>query len=358
MKLRPIENRRRSATLAVALPRALEGLPESFSAGKMWSHLSKELPQKGCDIQYLEPRGRSRLRRPPDVWLIDGHLGSIHADAPVVAHLHEAPWVDGVDEHYLDPEFSRAARAASDAATRQATLVITPSEFSRQQVVRVHGVEADRVRAVPHGVDGRVFNPSRADAGQDFVRRHGVSAPYVLFVSVLHPRKNVGVLRDAMAMLAGEGLPHALVMVVSPAADRQDFESFLVEAAAPIPNCATQVVTFQRLTELELASVMAGASALCAPSLSEGFGLTPLEAMACGTPVVVANRGALPEVVGSAGLIIEPNAEAVASALRSVLSDERFAKTLGEAGRHRSELFSWETAASGWFEVLQQASRS
>ena len=358
MKLRAIENRRRKQTLTVALPRTLAGLPESISAGKMWAHLSRELQQIGCDIEYLEPRRRGRFGRRPDVWLIDGHLGSIEANAPVVAHLHEAPWVEGVAEHHLDPEFCEAGRTASDAATRQASMVITPSEFSREQVVRVHGVAADRVRAVPHGVDRRMFNPSRRSGGEDFVRRHGVSGPYVLFVSVLHPRKNVAVLRDAMTMLAGEGLPHALIMVVSPAADRQDYDSFLVEASAPLPNRATQVVTLMGLSEVDLASVMAGASALCAPSLSEGFGLTPLEAMASGTPVVVSNRGALPEVVGSAGLVVEPNADAIASALRSVLSDDRLAKTLGEAGRLRSELFTWESAARGWLAVLEEASRS
>jgi glycosyltransferase involved in cell wall biosynthesis len=97
---------------------------------------------------------------------------------------------------------------------------------------------------------------------------------------------------------------------------------------------------------------MAGADAFCLPSLYEGFGLTALEAMACGAPVVVSDRGALPELVGDAGVVVQPTADAVADGLRRVLSDRDAAAALGVQAAARARGFSWEQTARGWLEVL------
>jgi alpha-1,3-rhamnosyl/mannosyltransferase len=100
---------------------------------------------------------------------------------------------------------------------------------------------------------------------------------------------------------------------------------------------------------------MAGASAYCLPSLYEGFGLTVLEAMACGAPVVVSDRGSLPEVVGQAGVIVAPDVQAVSSALGALLSDPDRAQRLGAAGAQRAAAFTWERTADGWLRVLLAA---
>jgi glycosyltransferase involved in cell wall biosynthesis len=100
---------------------------------------------------------------------------------------------------------------------------------------------------------------------------------------------------------------------------------------------------------------MAEADAFCLPSLYEGFGLTVLEAMACGTPVVVSDRGALPEVVGDAGLVVPPTAGAVADALIRVLEDRSLADRLEADGVSRARQFTWSRTAAGWLNVLQQA---
>ncbi|PZR79480.1 MAG: hypothetical protein DLM65_10655, partial [Candidatus Aeolococcus gillhamiae] len=109
------------------------------------------------------------------------------------------------------------------------------------------------------------------------------------------------------------------------------------------------------LADLEVASVMAAADVLCAPSWSEGFGFAALEAMASGAPVVVSNRGSLPEVVGEAGVIVEPTAEAIADALESVVRDRCLAERLTRAGLDRSQMFTWEATVAGWADVLEEA---
>jgi alpha-1,3-rhamnosyl/mannosyltransferase len=100
---------------------------------------------------------------------------------------------------------------------------------------------------------------------------------------------------------------------------------------------------------------MAGASAFCLPSLGEGFGLTALEAMASGTPVVVSDRGALPEVVGEAGLCVAPEPAALEEALGRVLTDSALAARLTAAGRERAAGLTWSRTAEGWLASLERA---
>jgi glycosyltransferase involved in cell wall biosynthesis len=102
---------------------------------------------------------------------------------------------------------------------------------------------------------------------------------------------------------------------------------------------------------------MAGASALCAPSWSEGFGIATLEAMACGTPVVVSNRGALPEVVGDAGLVVDPDPDQIARALETVLTDPVRYSWHRQAGIQRSRALTWQATAAGWLAVLEEAAQ-
>jgi glycosyltransferase involved in cell wall biosynthesis len=97
---------------------------------------------------------------------------------------------------------------------------------------------------------------------------------------------------------------------------------------------------------------MAGAAVLPLPSLMEGFGMTALEAMACGTPVVVSDRGSLPEVVGDVGIVVPPDGASLAAALEKVLRDPSLAAAMGTAGRERATAFPWSRTAAGWRDVL------
>jgi glycosyltransferase involved in cell wall biosynthesis len=111
-------------------------------------------------------------------------------------------------------------------------------------------------------------------------------------------------------------------------------------------------VLLSGLADADLATLMRGAAAFCLPSLMEGFGLTPLEAMACGAPVVTSDRGSLPEVVGDAGLVVSPTAAAIADALATVLSDTALAASLRERGIARAQRFTWRHAVEGWHDAI------
>jgi glycosyltransferase involved in cell wall biosynthesis len=341
----------RRRTLRVGVPPDLLHLPPHSSVARIWQ---AALPLLGrtCRIRAVDPAAPRKPRL--DVWLTDGHQGPLPVAEPVVAHFHEAAWDHPDLARHLDPDFVARYAPASAAAARGATRLLTVSESSRRQLVAAYDVDPARVLVAHNGVDLDLHRPGLLGAADVVAGAGGdPSRPYVLFVGTLHPRKNLAVLRQAMADLAAAGHPHGLVLVAGPAPDRTD--SAALAAAATLPIAGRAVVNVAPVGDEDLARVLSGASALCLPSLMEGFGLPVLEAMACGTPVVVSDRGALPEVVGDAGVVVEPTAAGVARGLRSVLEDPHRAAVLRRRGRERAQRFSWDAMVEVWQVALRQA---
>jgi glycosyltransferase involved in cell wall biosynthesis len=247
--------------------------------------------------------------------------------------LHEAPWVDdpAVADH-VHPDFVEGLGKDTRDAARAATRVLVPSQKAVGQIATLADIERERFDVVPYGVDMRIFHPGDVPV-EDFV----------LFVGTAHPRKNLPVLREAVARL---GLP--LVMVLAPPIDRDDAEQQQRVARAPLPDGSEPTVV-EDPNDAALADLMRRAAAFCLPSLAEGFGLPALEALACGTPTVVSNRGALPEVVADAALVVEPTVDAVTDALRRVLDDPGELRRKGPA---RAAELSWERTAEGWMRAI------
>jgi glycosyltransferase involved in cell wall biosynthesis len=237
-----------------------------------------------------------------------------------VAPLSHPEWYGAV--------YARYQRLVLPALARRARLVIAVSEFARVELLRTVGLHEEDVAVVPNGVDAR-FRPD-ADPGP--VRAaHRLERPYVLAVGTLIARKNLPALSIAERMLADEGIE-----LITAGSGR----SYMRMGHEP-PGRALGYVR-----EDELPGLYAGALALAMPSLYEGFGLPCLEAMACGVPVVAADRAALPETCGDAALLVDPDereelAEAVLRAAREPSLRER----LQAAGLERSRLFSWERSA-------------
>jgi len=317
---------------------------------RAWRGMLDALDERGVEVVD----GAGRPGRRADVWMVSGHRplpATLRDDGalPVVCHLHEAPWEDPEQRHLLDPYFRESMLAWGREATARATRVVCDSRQGARQVVAVFGVSAARVDAVALGCDPAVFRPGGprpelAGAG-----------PYVLFVGAAHPRKNLAALREAMQLLVdrpGAGRPR-LVCVLSPAADRADPVGLLDEASRPPAGVALEVRRW--VDEAELAALYAHAHLLVLPSLGEGFGLPALEAMACATPVVVSDRGALPEVVGEAGTVCAPQAPALADAMHRLLADPGHRAERAAAARRRAGQLTWQHTAAGLHAALERA---
>ncbi|MBV8909138.1 MAG: hypothetical protein JOZ89_00110, partial [Gammaproteobacteria bacterium] len=186
-----------------------------------------------------------------DVWLADGH--GFPPDArPLVIQLHEASWLDARLGGLLDATFAEDLAAGAQASISAAERVITPSRASKAQVVEFYKRAPEDVYAVPHGVDHSIFNP-QASRGRNIV-----GAPYVLFVGLVHPRKNFAAVRAAVGALANDGLDHVLVMVGKPPPDARA-EEFVREATAELPGHPGRVRYFEQVAAGKLAQLMAGA---------------------------------------------------------------------------------------------------
>jgi glycosyltransferase involved in cell wall biosynthesis len=220
-------------------------------------------------------------------------------------------------------------RALLPALARRARLVLTVSEFSKGEIVAVLGAPAERVEVVPGGVAER-FTPA-ADSAPARAAHGLVDRPYVLTVATRIARKNLDALAAARSALAARGIE-----LVAAGSGR----SYMREGAGAGPRPLGYVA------EEHLPGLYAGARAFVLPSLYEGLGLPCLEAMACGTPVVAADRAALPETCGGAALLVDPaDPAALAGAVLTAATDEPSRARLAEAGRGRAAGFGWDRTA-------------
>jgi glycosyltransferase involved in cell wall biosynthesis/SAM-dependent methyltransferase len=325
--------------------------------GRVWQQLLDGLradPRVRLNVARRSSRFGGRNRA--DAWLVSGHLRPRPLDEAVVSLVHEASWHDPDLRALLSPSFLEWIVPDTRAAIRASSRVVVPSECARQEVVADSGCDPEMVSVVPYGVDLDRFRPGLRGGREIVARaRGGSDAPYLLYVGSAHPRKNLLGLREAFVRLCGRGLPHVLVLVATASNDWEQSAELLAAARAPIPGAPQRIVHIAGLDDPTLATLMADADALCLPSLWEGFGLPVLEAMACGTPVVVSNRGSLPEVAGEAGVVVEPDVDAIEEGLERLLGDAGLASAMGRAGRARAEEFPWSRTVAGTLGALELA---
>ena len=330
-------------------------MPPRTGHGRVWRRMLAGLSDRVA-LELVEGHHSSYARVKADVWLVDGHSGALGVGGPVVAAIHEVGWTTRELRRHLDPDFAWMFAANTLAGVLAAAHVLTPSQWSRGQVLDAYGVREDRVHSVAYGADLAVFRPDVSGGRARVAAVTGVADPrYVLFVGTLHPRKNFAALRHAVARLARRGFGHLLVLATANAPDRDDSSELRRRAEAELPGTPGRIVSIPAGADADLAALMAGADAVCQPSFSEGFGLTALEAMACGAPVIVSDRGSLPEIVDGGGLIVAPTSEAIERALARVLSDAGLSARLAADGRRRAEGFTWQRCVDGWLRVLERA---
>jgi alpha-1,3-rhamnosyl/mannosyltransferase len=276
----------------------------------------------------------------------------LRMDAPTVITAHDLSWI-----RY--PEMHPAQRVAImnryfEKALYQASAVITDAEFVKQEIVDVFGIAPEKITAIPLGVES-MFRPLSSDETRAVLSSHGLEhGRYFLTVGTLEPRKNL-----SLAIRAYSALPESirklypLVVIGMKGWHSAEIEKLI----APLERSG-YLRLLGYVSREDLATIMAGATTLIYPSIYEGFGLPPLEAMACGVPVICSNVSSLPEVVGDAGILIDPSDETgLRQKLLMLIEDPGQRDAFAVRSREQASSFTWEKCAQQTVNVYRRLIR-
>lgn len=264
------------------------------------------------------------------------------------AAMDGGPQTAGFEE-YGNPKVSPITRFFFGKVDRFVAL----SDFGRKGIAKAYRVPIEKVRTVYCGVHSRFVPAQDAHvAAQAVKERYALPLPYILDVSRFDPHKNIlNTIRAYKRAIVDAGHPHALVFVGGrhlPGYSRQ------VDALIAELGLAERVIVAPFISDEDMPLLYAGATFFAFPSLYEGFGMPAVEAMACGTPVLVSDRGSLPEVVGNAGEIVDPyDVGSIARGMERILDPER-ARELSARGLERAKLFTWQKTAAGLATLFRE----
>ena len=361
------------------------GLDTSFldrppsGIGAYVSALSRWIPLVAPDVELVE------LRPDPSGWLNRlGERGSrfawefgaaganarrakldlLHMPMMAVPIATRVPVITTIHDviPYVMPEYrsSRAQQinlAVARRMVRRAAAVITPSMHAAGDVEAIFGISRDRIWVTHEAADERYVPQPDRTIIQSVLDRFGICGPYVFNIGGVDVRKNLPVLLRSFRELLPD-LPDSVQLVIGGAPHSANPTVFPpLEPVIRELGLESRVVLTGRISEDDKLALMQGAAVYVTPSLYEGFGLSVLEAMGCGVPVIAANRTSFPEIVGDAGLLVEPRIEPLATAMRSALTDADLARSLSARGLARAGEFSWRRTGEQTVAVYEHVLR-
>jgi glycosyltransferase involved in cell wall biosynthesis len=246
----------------------------------------------------------------------------------------------------------RRSRLRLPLMARAANAVIVPTESVRGEVCERLGLSAEKVFAVPEAAR-ECFAPMELAATADVRRRLGIGDDFLLTVGTIEPRKNLQTLVSAFEEIAGGHSQITLQLVIAGSRGWLSEPLFDALKKSPIRN---RIVLTEYLNDEELRALYSSCRAFVYPSIYEGFGLPPLEAMACGAPVITSRITALEETTGGAAILVEPrNVQELAGAIARLLDSNDLRSTLSALGRSRAAEFTWERTARLTIDVYEKA---
>jgi glycosyltransferase involved in cell wall biosynthesis len=273
---------------------------------------------------------------------------------PVVVSIHDLSF-----EH-LPQTFKRRSRTQLRLTVRhsasRAARILSLSQHTRRDIMETYGIDGKRIEAIPLAAPDHFCTVTDKRELQRVRHTYGIDGDYILSVGSIQPRKNLARLIKAYGSLrrdySADKLPK-LVLVGKCAWLYDETLRALDETGAK-----DSVILTGYVPEADLPALYSSALCFVYPSYFEGFGLPPLEAMKCGTPVIVGNRTSLPEVVGEAGLTVDPfDVDAIASAIRRLINDPSLRKKLSQLGQERASTFTWRETARQTLRVYQEVAR-
>ncbi|MBI3764639.1 MAG: glycosyltransferase family 4 protein [Chloroflexi bacterium] len=317
--------------------KARESLPMPPNAARVncWTPSHHRYERAALAVE-LWPLGLDLLHSPDFVPPLDGRWRSLIT-------VHDLTFLRY--PQFLTPDSRRYYNEQIKAAVRRADAISADSFATRDDIVNLLGVPAEKI-AVVHLAPDAAFAPVTAEAVATSLARHNLPRDYILFVGTLEPRKNVDGLLRAYATLP-DAPPLAL-------AGRPGWLFDETQTLISNLHLTDRVCLLQDFPSSDLPALYSGASVFILPSHYEGFGLPVLEAMACGTPTIIADRASLPEIAGDAALRIDPDDPAsIANAIHTALTDSALRQSLVALGFEQVKRFSWRKTAEETMAVYR-----
>lgn len=285
------------------------------------------------------------------------NIRPILSHCPAVITIHDLIFLRY--PHAFHPLKRLYLTAFTGWSARHAKHVIAVSEATRRDVIDLLHVRPSRVTTIHNGV-GTQFRPTSPEEKDAFRNEKQISGRIIIHVGTLEPRKNITTLLRAFSVLAHDPAFADVTLVIGGSKGWYYDEIFATAERLGLGSWENggRVRWLGRVPDDELPLWYNVASVCAYPSLYEGFGLPALEAMACGTPVVASNTSALPEVVGDAGILVDPtNTTAWTESLRTLLTDQALSNKLSQSAQQKASNFSWQKAAQQTATVLDKAAR-
>lgn len=264
-------------------------------------------------------------------WTIRNQAITIH-DASVFDH-----------PEWFRPSFAAWTRLSWKILAKRVKAIITVSEFSRERLIYHLGISEGKIHVIQNGV-GKPFEPHAENSINEVRKEYNLSKPYILYVGTHQPRKNMARIFNAFEKLGTS--THILAIA-------GEKGKVFADSVGRVDN-PTCVQFLGYVPDSDLPVLYAGASAVLTTSLYEGSGLTALEAMACGAPVIASNTTSFPEVTGDAALLVDPlNSNELTEALTNIMEDKSLSNTLRELGLKRAAKFTWDESARRTQSLLE-----
>jgi glycosyltransferase involved in cell wall biosynthesis len=277
------------------------------------------------------------------------YMGPPFSKTPYVVMIHD------IIHEYMPEYYPRSLcymmRMLYPVSARRASRVLTVSESSKRDIVKYFKIPEEKVIVTYNGVADDFYQERDRNRIQNTLDKYNINGDYILYVGRLEPRKNLPrLIRAFYNVKKGEGISHKLVIVGMKYFRQEEIYDTIKKL-----NLRGEVVFTGRVEDDELSDFYQGATLFVYPAIAEGFGIPPLEAMASGTPVITSNTSSLPEVVGDAGVLIDPyRTDDIAGAMYKVLSDKNIQKKMKKEGLKRARSFSWKVTARKTLDVFHE----
>jgi len=344
------------------LTRALNEIPSlSNSLFSINYKKTQILPNPNCIIRNPFPINRTYFWYPYSVLrLKNSNVDLIHnpsqvptiwkSDIKQIMTIHDLTTIISAKEHSIITRLNE--RLFMPRTLHNVDMIIADSNNTKRDLVRLLAIHEEKIQVIHPGVD-LIFHPLTNEGG-DVPGSRMKYSPYILFVGTIEARKNVQTLIKAFYYIRKKGFKHKLVL-----AGKKGYSGNKVLETIKTLQLEDQVTLLEYVPMDQLLELYRNADVFVYPSLYEGFGFPPLEAMACGCPVVTSNTSSLPEVIGDAGLMIHPDdVPGFTQAIESILNDSLLRDSLIQQGLSRVKNFRWDKTAKKTYELYKKVMNS